>query len=140
MLMSNSQHKWVWLDDVRPAPNATWHWVKDYDEFVKLTKTSMRPHTASLDHDLADVHYQAYHLRLRGFVQQAKEVEAREKCGLDVVRFMIETEWLPPRVIIHSLNPAGVRNMVALLKDAGYRQSGYADVRGACANSPVLLR
>lgn len=66
-----------------------------------------------LDHDL-------------GFLEGDNYVDdgfrVRELTGADFAQFIVKEvprEKWPPRIIIHSWNPAGARNMQAIFKDAG---------------------
>lgn len=74
----------------------------------------------SLDHDLG------YHdVELPEDPDELAEVlilkGASEETGLDLVRWMIEEELVPPIVSIHSWNPPGARAMLQALQAAGYQ-------------------
>lgn len=45
----------LWLDDLRPPPDDTWHWAHNYDEAIAAFQDKDHGIThASLDHDLGD--------------------------------------------------------------------------------------
>jgi len=82
----------VWLDDERPAP-AGWKRVYWPDEAIRLLQTG-RVTEMSLDHDLGN---------------------DRRGTGYDVVVWVEEQVvrncFTPPKINVHSANPAGVRRM-----------------------------
>jgi hypothetical protein len=90
----------LWLDDIRVPPRGIWHWVKTADEAIKALRT-FRYEWASLDHDLADEHY-----------NNQAGTDFREKTGYDVVLWMAEHEiWPSKGVVIHSWNFPGADRM-----------------------------
>jgi hypothetical protein len=121
--------KWLWLDDVRPPPTDEWDWVRNYDEAIAYAEAHPAPATASLDHDLYFEHYP------RSGVPAGQWIE---KCGYDVVRALMQRAWRPARIILHTMNEDGQRNMLFELARNGYRLRGYARVSGAHPRSPVL--
>lgn len=99
----------LWLDDVRPAPDG-WMWAKTVAEAQDILKMGCI-NTCSLDHDLgADP---ADGINAKG--------DSPEGSGLDLARWMIENKLVPRWVVVHSWNPAGAKNIVDVLHDAGYR-------------------
>lgn len=44
----------------------------------------------------------------------------REINGTDIARYMATLDWRPSRVIIHSMNPTGAKNMEQILEDADF--------------------
>lgn len=102
----------LWLDDTRPAPQG-WEHAVSYDGAIALLSTRAYDE-ASLDHDLADWHYSAMpnvsgadHDYTRG---------PQEKTGYHVALWMVENSVFPPRVWVHSMNPAGAQSMLQLLQ------------------------
>jgi hypothetical protein len=93
---------YVWHDDIRPAPRqGQWAWVRTNEEAIRLL-SSRDVDGISLDHDLGLYHF------------------SPEETGYDLVRWMIENDKVPPKVVIHSWNPAGAKRMADALTDAGY--------------------
>ncbi len=92
----------LWLDDHRPVPNIEsgriWTLAKTADEAIAILKTGLVKF-ASLDHDLADEHYQAYDPK------NQKYLEFKEKTGYDVICYMEEFNiWPEEGVRIHTMN------------------------------------
>lgn len=123
----------IWLDDVRFPPARAWTWVKDFDEFFNLMMETAPEdvEVASLDHDLAPEHYPWSEVSPGAWTA---------KCGLDVVHAMIGVKFFPAQVILHSMNPAGVKNMRDALTTEGYSVVGRAKVPYANQAAPVLER
>jgi hypothetical protein len=120
----------IWLDDERPAPKG-WTWVKDGRDCIGLlaglqTDPQQRHELThmSFDHDLADVHYEYWHLAHNPAAEQilpldhpvrveARELSAREMTGYDVLLWMAEHEFWPTEACyVHSHNPVGADKMV----------------------------
>lgn len=148
---------YLWLDDERPAPDKEgWDWIKDFETLCGFIEINPVPRLASLDHDLSSEHYDAY-------IKQAKlpyegrfedllsgaETPTPEFCdlhaamedtGLSCVHKMIEHDWLPEFVVVHTMNPWGRKNMVDALTEVGYQTQGTAIVPSASQFSPYLRR
>ena len=132
---------YLWLDDERPAPvKEGWDWVKDYETFVGFIGCNPVPPLASLDHDLCDQHYEAYIRAVRSGIHPADGMRDWEGCGLSCVQAMIEHDWLPATVVVHTMNVWGQANMVTALLGVGYELGGHARVPRANPASPVLRR
>lgn len=88
-----------------------WKRVWNYQEFTDIIKLLGIPQIVSFDHDLAIEHYapeEKWNLPI--------EYETyTEKTGYDCMKFMveyiIEKKCIPPRILIHSLNPVGAENI-----------------------------
>jgi len=84
----------LWLDDVRPAPDQEgWVWCKSVSAAIRLLK-SAHVHVASLDHDLGQ----------------------DKKTGYDLVKWMAKKDIWPDEIHVHSQNPVGRDNMLAVIK------------------------
>jgi len=94
----------LWLDDLRKPPFG-YVWVKTYDEAIRALPEDECV-TVSLDHDLAEEHYSGDF--------------SRAKSGYDVAKFIVENNIKLDYITVHSFNPVGAENMVALLRNAGY--------------------
>lgn len=103
----------LWHDDVRPPPSDEWSWARTNEEARMLlygAKAYDQEITAcSLDHDLGANPEDG--ICAKG---------AAEETGLKLVEWMIENDLVPPKVTIHSWNPAGARNMAQALRAAGH--------------------
>lgn len=111
----------LWLDDERKPPTFSdcgihWTWAKTYDEAVEILKTKTIVF-ASLDHDLSDEHYQAFHkARLSG--QPMDTSSCKEKTGYDVLLWMLENDiWPKQGVRIHTMNTVRKPIMLDMVQD-----------------------
>lgn len=97
----------LWLDDLRHPPlNNEWWWARTADEAIwYLGHCAIE--VASLDHDLADIHY----IQEASLTKEQMESYGKEKTGYDVISWMERNGIWPKRVIIHSLNPEGAKKM-----------------------------
>jgi hypothetical protein len=102
---------WLWLDDVRRPPSNYEWWAKTVDEAIEYLSTGKVTH-CSLDHDLADEHYKS----IGGYGEAALDRSRyKERTGYDVIRWMVETGNWCADITIHTMNPAGRRDMTNLL-------------------------
>lgn len=108
----------LWHDDVRPPPSVDWAWAQTNEEakllFYNANAIAQAGGDAviecSLDHDLG--------ARSRAGIY-AKG--AAEETGTQLVEWMIESNIVPRRVVIHSWNIPGAKRMWQAFTDAGYR-------------------
>lgn len=98
-----------------------WEWVivKNYDEFISVITERGIPGFISFDHDLADEHY-SKEMYEGTEAYNKKYEEFKEKTGLDCAKWLCEYcmdygEYLPP-FIVHSMNPAGGKNISSYLE------------------------
>ena len=118
----------LFLDDVRKpfevlnykaddVYNEMWYTVKNYDEFINGIRELGVPHTISLDHDLADVHYSN-----ENQTGEINYVKFKEKTGYDackwLVDYCVEKNVKLPEFHVHSHNPIGAANIRDYLKNA----------------------
>lgn len=100
--------------------NKNWIVANKYSEFVRIINEKGIPNMVSFDHDLADEHY-APENRWKDYNVWAKEIEFKEKTGLDCAKFLvdvcIETKQLFPEFYIHSMNPIGGENINNYIKN-----------------------
>ena len=102
----------LWLDDVRPAPDESWHIVRNYKEFVSYIDNLGVPDLISFDHDLGLEHYEALendprrHLLNEGFT---------EKTGYDCAKYLVRKQLEVKDFKVHSQNPIGQYNITSLL-------------------------
>jgi hypothetical protein len=117
----------LWLDDVRSAPTfiesgLVWTVAKTADEAIELLRSG-NIEFASLDHDLAQEHYDANKHSL-DFESQ----EFKAKTGWDVMTWMTENNvWPKNGVRIHTGNGARRAIMLSLVEKVYGRtfQYGY---------------
>lgn len=100
----------IWHDDVRPAPEG-WLWCKTNLEVMSaLVWYDREVEEISLDHDLGAIVPEGMDpdeaLLLKG---------SAEETGYKLVVWMIEHNFVPPSVTIHSWNGVGARRMVEAL-------------------------
>jgi hypothetical protein len=123
----------LFLDDIRvpndcleymPNPsvykNTKWEICRNYDEFVRMIESNGIPAMISFDHDLADEHsnpdmYDGQE------VYNSHYSEFKEKTGLDCAKWLIDlcidTGFDLPQYFVHSMNPAGGKNILSLLQN-----------------------
>jgi hypothetical protein len=131
----------LFLDDIRhpydcisymkdPGIYAKWEWVivRNYDEFVSIITEKGMPDIISFDHDLADEHYSKE--MYEGTEEYNKKYEEfKEKTGLDCAKWLCDycmdyRETLP-EFVVHSMNPAGGKNISSYLESFKKFQSEY---------------
>jgi hypothetical protein len=112
----------LWLDDCRPAPEG---WVKasTMAEAIELAEKNVIE-AMSLDHDLGTSPW-CKDCMARAEADEGIEdpIECRCSChkelaptGYDFVKWMCETgKWSTTKPMVHSQNPVGVQNMLALI-------------------------
>jgi len=93
-----------------------WVIVRNYDEFVQTIERMGIPDIVSFDHDLADQHYAVYDKGL-----ELDYLIFTEKTGYHCAEWLIyhcidNKLTIPSKVYIHSMNPAGSRNIESLFK------------------------
>ena len=120
----------LWLDDERPAPEG-WYWVKTGAAAIAcLLDQGDDPIThMSFDHDLADVHYEYWHLghnpawsvpKDHPVRAEARERAAKERTGYDVLLWMAEHNiWPTEACYVHSHNSVGAERMVGVINRYG---------------------
>lgn len=100
----------LWLDDVRVPPSSQWTWVKNYYEAIKALQSDKVISFASLDHDLADEHYDPE-------TWEDENYPYHEKTGYDVICWMEENNvWPVNGVRCHSMNPVGRRRINTVIE------------------------
>jgi hypothetical protein len=94
----------LWLDDIRKPPDETWFWATTANAAIELLNSGAVA-VASLDHDLAPLHY--------------TEAFYGEGTGLEVAKHIAAMEEPPSMVIVHSWNSVGAMKMMEELRAAG---------------------
>ena len=90
--------------------------VFKYYECIEALKTNERFDLVSLDHDLGD--FQTADIDSSAIYGSA---DKKEFTGYDVAWYIarqLEDDKIPPRVIIHSVNPVGAKRMLDVFKSA----------------------
>ena len=104
----------LWHDDIRPAPEG-WLWARTNAAAMEILDTQ-DVDEISMDHDLGlenlDPDLDPMALFLAG--------RSPRGTGEDLVVWMIENGYVPPKITIHSWNPSGARRMANRFGDAGY--------------------
>lgn len=125
----------IFLDDVRIPLEAfdytkdmeyledKWIIVRSYDEFVdyitqRWNGEKKLPVLISWDHDLGNEHYENVPLSENETIDYSKFTE---KTGMDaakwLVDFCIDNNVKLPKYKVHSMNPAGAKNILSLLQN-----------------------
>ena len=113
----------LFLDDFRSVSDAhnylpipeyallDWIVVRNYYAFISVIQGKGIPEIVSFDHDLADIHYKE-----QNFDYDAPDYEKTGyHCAKWLIDYCIDNELeLPKRIIIHSMNPYGSRNIKSL--------------------------
>lgn len=101
---------------------AKWKWeiVRNYDEFVEyITKNGLPTHV-SFDHDLADEHYDDSMYGGQADYDRMYQ-EFKEKTGLDCAKWLVDycmdNNQKLPEYSVHSMNPAGGKNILEYLNN-----------------------
>lgn len=106
----------LWHDDVRPAPKG-WAWARTNAEAQFILRGG-KVSECSLDHDLGFSHVDIPDDPDE--LMEVMQLKGDEETGLELVRWMVENDLVPPSVRIHSWNPPGARAMAQELALAGY--------------------
>lgn len=121
---------YLWLDDERKAPThadsgVVWTVAKTADEAIAILETGTVAF-ASLDHDLADEHYQEFFKsQLEG--RPADHSHCKEKTGYDVLCWMEEHDvWPEQGVRIHTANSSRGPVMIGVVNRQYGRTFQYA--------------
>lgn len=123
------QNYFLFLDDVRHPSHCisymghkmkgnnhyytskSWVIVRNYREFVEIIQKRGLPEFVSLDHDLAEAHYDPSTWK--------ESFKYREETGYDcakwLVNYCIDHKQQLPEFIVHSMNPVGAENIEKLL-------------------------
>lgn len=126
----------IWLDDRRDPPDDSWTHVKTVDEAVDALVTNWPDvDHISMDHDLGD------HSNVDDTIHEATDGnpnepqgdalpgQDEEQTGMDLVEWIIANPtFAPPRMNVHSFNPAGGQRMAGALRMAGFGAVTYDPV------------
>lgn len=108
----------LWHDDTRPAPKG-WIWTKTNKQAMAAFENGWPVDEISLDHDLG-----LHNIELPDdpdeFIDLVQSLGPPQEDGVDLVRWMIENKYIPPKITIHSHNPIRAKEMAALFNDAGH--------------------
>jgi hypothetical protein len=128
-----SKYYHLFLDDERmpkdvkwvDLPPVAWTIVRSYNEFVATIERDGLPQTVTFDHDLADEHYQEYHVAhddkmlTKGTFRYDK---MKEKTGFHAAKWLAQycvDKNLPiPVYYAHTMNHIGKANIVSVLESA----------------------
>jgi hypothetical protein len=95
--------KYLWLDDIRKPPNSDFYWVRSFDEAKEAILLGQPWSGMSLDHDLGEA-----------------------KTGYDLVLWLEKACLWPTKWIhVHSANPVGTSNMLAVIKRSATASTIY---------------
>lgn len=119
-------HWKLWHDDVRRPPDTSWVWARTNDIAIKLIDTNGKPDECSLDHDLG-LHNADPDVPDADMQQGWDE----ENDGFDLVKWMVDNDFVPDKVTIHSWNPWGAERMASYIRNA--------IEHGAISNNPTVI-
>jgi hypothetical protein len=103
----------LWIDDVRPAPDGDWLWIKSANKaiaFIEVHRPPIDPiEIISLDHDAGEFYYEG-----GDYIKVLNRMEWMSRCeGKDFSRVQFH---------LHSMNPVGVANMRAIIERNGWKE------------------
>ena len=119
----------LFLDDIRVPEDVfnytgnpiflkeDWIIVRSYDEFVKTITELGIPELVTFDHDLADIHYDVQDHVDEDYYDlcAAQNEKTGYHCAKWLIYHCIDNELkLPKRVLIHSMNGVGAKNINSL--------------------------
>lgn len=111
----------VWLE----LPMVAWTIVRNYKQFVETIQRDGLPQTVSFDHDLADEHYQEYHvahdekmLSKGTFRYDKMKEKTGYHCAQWLAQYCVDKNLPIPVYYCHTMNPIGKQNMVSVLESA----------------------
>ena len=111
--------RWLFLDDTRRPPlylNELFDVVRSYDEFVDYIETYGIPEVISLDHDL-NMEHTNFFFENGGFRNppdpkyEIFKFKTGYDCALWLVDYCRENDKVLKKVLVHSHNPMGQRNI-----------------------------
>ena len=108
----------VWHDDVRAAPEG-WVRARNNDEAKRLLLTG-EVTEISLDHDLGADDAEQFERDSEEWWNAMARAGQSVETGFSLVEWMCQTGNVPPKVTIHSWNPAGADRMAARLNFFGH--------------------
>lgn len=101
--MNGLTGEWIWVDDMRPAPEEFARHCKTYNQTIASLNYFMWCEggidVISLDHDLGE-----------------------EKSGYDIAKYIVEEQIPIGAFAVHSANPVGAKNIRELLTHYGYKE------------------
>lgn len=98
----------VWHDDVRLPPDPSWIWCRT-NHAVREIAMEVRIDELSMDHDLGGSDIPESELSSESDFWKLDGDET----GVDLADWLGATDNIPERVIIHTMNPDGGRNILA---------------------------
>lgn len=119
----------LFLDDIRVPEDVfnytgnpvflkeEWVIVRSYYEFVKYIEENGLPKIVTFDHDLADVHYDVQdHVDEDYYdLMAAQDEKTGFHCAKWMINYCMDNELkLPERILIHSMNGVGAKNINSL--------------------------
>ena len=105
----------LWLDDVREPPSDDWLVAKTFTEFKSFIFLLPEWDVISFDHDLFEEHYG--HLD-----NPIPYASFKYKTGYHCLEWYLDTHKKRAEIRIHTMNPAGRKNMERLLKEYNYEK------------------
>jgi hypothetical protein len=110
----------LWHDDWRRPPSQEWVWAKTNDQARAVFENGWPIVECSLDHDLGlhNVEVPDDPDECLVVAQELHDPDGED--GVDLVRWMIENRYVPPKITIHSHNPTRAKEMAMLFNDAGH--------------------
>ena len=106
-------HLRLWLDDFRHPPFGYDLWAKTYQEAIDLLDPGEHVIShCSLDHDLADEHYEHANT-----VDPIPRGLYKEKTGYAVLEWMRDKGIWVPSIYVHTLNEMGASEMLQFIRE-----------------------
>ncbi|HTC92870.1 MAG TPA: cyclic-phosphate processing receiver domain-containing protein [Terriglobales bacterium] len=103
----------LFLDDTRPAPDASWTVVRSYDAFVRYITEKGVPDVISFDHDL---HWEHCYPESGEFAEKVIPYDKYKiKTGYHCAKWLIANGHKLKEWHVHSSNLVGAANIEAVL-------------------------
>ena len=129
----------LYLDDVRNPTNtfpttlnSEWVIARSYREFVQVIEKKGLPFMISFDHDLADEHYRpSMYDTDKHYTKYYTDGTFTEKTGYHaaqwLVAYCLDKNIDLPKWNVHSMNPVGKDNIIALLTSYEKHRSNHSE-------------
>jgi len=131
---------WLWLDDIRLPPWGYDLWAKTAQEAIDFLQLHGGQIThCSLDHDLADEHYNSSSNSGGGYMAPVLPLDRSsytEMTGYAVLDWMHEHDQWVPDISVHTMNPKGRQDMLAKLRN---RAPSWCSWRSCMPPAPAPL-
>lgn len=113
----------IWVDDIRPAPNNDYIWIKSVNEFKKIVwfVEKIQESYYNFDQNKMNEIKDKKIITLIDLDHDAGEFALEGGDYINILNWLEETGRNYP-IHIHSMNPVGVENMKRIIKKNGWKE------------------